>query len=99
MADGRQNKIFVTRDEGETFVGYNLNFSPNSIKFQSRSTPKVTEGTIPEHIIGFEINSQSVHCYYDNIITTSAACQIPVVNKEQVHVGQNSMCQIHGRGQ
>lgn len=60
MADSRQGKIFVTRDEGETYVSYDLDFSPNSIKFQSRSTPKVMEGTIPEHMFGYELDSQSV---------------------------------------
>ena len=60
MVDTRQNKIFATRDEGVTFVGYNLNFTPNKIKFQGRTVPRSTEGTLPLHIMGYEIQREAV---------------------------------------
>lgn len=61
MADARQGKIFVTRDEGVSFVGHTLPFTPNRLSFQSQRTPNVLEGTIPEHVIGYDQTSQEVY--------------------------------------
>lgn len=60
MVDARQEKIFVTRDEGVSFVGYDLEFKPDVIRFQGRSVPNVLEGTIPEHILGYDQARQAV---------------------------------------
>lgn len=60
MVDVRQSKIFVTRDEGISFVGRTLPFTPNRISFQSRSAPNVLEGTTPEHVIGYDQSRQEV---------------------------------------
>ena len=60
MVDSRQRKIFVTRDEGETYVGYSLDFTPDDIDFQSRGIPNVLEGSLPEHMLGYEQERQAV---------------------------------------
>lgn len=63
FADVLQNKIFVTRDQGETFSSYELDFTPNRITFQGRGVPLVTEGDLPLHILGYDDSTQEV-CLY-----------------------------------
>ena len=64
MADTRQNKIFVTRDEGVTFEGRELDFKPNNIRYQGRTVPNSDKGALSQHIMGYETDTQSVreHC-------------------------------------
>ena len=60
MVDRLQNKVFVTRDEGVSFTSYDVAFTPSIIKFQGTTVPKSTEGTLPEHILGYETETMSV---------------------------------------
>lgn len=64
FADVLQNKIFVTKDQGETFSSYELDFTPNRITFQGRGVPLVTEGDLPLHILGYDDSTQEV-CLYN----------------------------------
>lgn len=61
MVDGRQGKIFATRDEGLTYVSYELDFAPDTLRFQPRGIPGVKEGTIPQHILGYDQQRQEVN--------------------------------------
>ena len=60
MVDSRQGKIFVTRDEGLTYVSYEVDFTPDTIKFQGRGVPDAKEGTNPEHMLGYDQQRQAV---------------------------------------
>ena len=75
MADTRQNKIFVTRDEGVTFEGRELDFKPNNIRYQGRTVPNSDKGTLSQHIMGYETDTQSVreHCLSMNIASLLAS--------------------------
>ena len=61
MVDIRQDKIFVTRDEGVSFVGYDLDFTPDVIRYQKRNAPNVLEGDLPQHVTGYDKSTQEVH--------------------------------------
>ena len=61
MVDARQEKIFATRDEGVSYVSYDLEFKPDVIRFQGRGVPNVMEGNIPEHIVGYDRARQAVY--------------------------------------
>jgi hypothetical protein len=65
MADTRQNKIFVTRDEGVTFEGRELDFKPNNIRYQGRTVPNSDKGTLSQHIMGYETDTQSLYVSKD----------------------------------
>lgn len=75
MVDTRQGKIFVTRDEGDSFTGRQLEFTPNNIRFQGLTVPKSSEGTLPEHMMGYEAATQSV-CPYPSFL---AHCTLSVL--------------------
>ena len=66
FADIRQNKIYVTRNNGETFESYQLQFTPNLIRFQSRFIVNNDEEDLQNLILGYDRKKQEVHTWILN---------------------------------
>lgn len=54
FADITHRKLWVTRDEGETYTGVPVSFAPNRLTFQSRFAPGSNSTALAQYVLGYD---------------------------------------------
>ena len=54
----------MTTDEGDTYSGHDTPFRPDSLRFQSSNAPGSQNGSLPEHVLGYDSSDSSVSGEY-----------------------------------
>jgi len=60
FADRGNRRLYVTRDEGDTYTRYDIPFTPDNLRFQSVYAPHSNDSDLSQHVLGYDAANQTV---------------------------------------
>ena len=60
FADRSNRRLYVTRDEGETYTRYDIPFTPDNLRFQSIYAPHSNDSDLSQYVLGYDAINQTV---------------------------------------
>ena len=60
FADRIHRRLYVTKNQGESYTRYDIPFTPDNLRFQSIYTPHSNDSNLSEHVLGYDATNQTV---------------------------------------